>query len=145
MHHASSRKTQQMIYFVKMYNPSCARLYRRSTKQRHQISFPKVVLDGYIFPSCSNCATLVKSATTEQLGAPWSEHWRLKVAVVCSNCRQDHNCGSYNFKLCFVEKARNCSIVRAARAARLFIRAHPIKFLICRVVIAFDVVYAKAP
>ena len=41
-----------------------------------------------------------------------------------------------------LRKARNCSYVRAARAARLFFFMQPIKFLIC--VVAVDVVDAKA-
>ena len=43
------------------------------------------------------------------------------------------------------ETARNCSKVRAARAARLYFTIQPIKFLICDVVIPVAVADAKAP
>ena len=42
-------------------------------------------------------------------------------------------------------KARNCSCVRAARAARLFFLTPPIKFLIYGAVVAVPVVDAKTP
>ena len=74
--------------------------------------------------------------------------------VVCSSCHHNLQCG--NFKLFFVvvlllfvlfvcvlqRTARNCSKVRAARAALFSVLAPPIRFLITGVVISDPVVDA---